>query len=156
MADLSIYLNNSQILLIQYTIIPQESQKIELFQEQFPLPPWYLCSKVYNCSRFLMVQHWTYTHSLFRYSSFVEFSFKNHYQETKNPDFTLAYNCLQTIVIPSNLQTSVHLSPFHKQRLGSTVLSECSLHFTASIEKCDLHWHNFISHQTITKLSDSK
>ena len=29
-----------------------------------------------------------------------------------------------------------------KQHLGSTALSEYFLHFTASLEKCELHWRN--------------
>lgn len=36
--DLSIYLSNSEILLIQYTMIPQETQETEVFQKQLFFP----------------------------------------------------------------------------------------------------------------------
>lgn len=37
--DLSIYSSNSEILLIQYTMISQETQETELFQKQLFFPP---------------------------------------------------------------------------------------------------------------------
>jgi len=37
--DLSIYLNNSEILSVQHKMTPQESQETELFQKQLLFSP---------------------------------------------------------------------------------------------------------------------